>query len=91
MQYFSHHNGQGVFLKPLDDRTVEYRMWGGPLSDLNPRNITWNIPVTKLGTDFSEFQSTLAAGNPSKNSIKAAQRMAKHLIMPKGFPGGPRR
>jgi hypothetical protein len=91
LQYFSHHNGPDVFLKPLDDGTVEYRTGPAPMSDLSPSNSKFGGPPTKLGTDFSEFQSTLAAGNPSKNSIKAAQRMAKHLIMPIGFPGGPRR
>ena len=81
VQHFSSNNGQSVFLKPLDDGTVEYRTHPAPgkSEDDHP---------SKLGTDFGEFQSTL--DSYIKHEIKAAQRMAKHLIMPKGFPGGPR-
>jgi hypothetical protein len=73
VQHFSSLNGQSVFLKPLDDGTVEYRTHPAPGKD------EYSHP-TKLGTDFSEFQSTL--DDYRKGIIKSAQRMASVLLPP---------
>lgn len=60
VQTFMHGNGQVAVLKPLDDGTVEYRT--------HSSNHSTGVPPTKLGTDFSEFKSTLAAGTPARTS-----------------------